>query len=94
MGTVGVKATGVAGESSWGGNLGLGIQIPLGEHAALVLEGRGFYFPKRTVEWEPDPDRPLTAIEQALLERVLERLPPVEFEPWWVQATVGFAIRF
>ena len=44
--------------------------------------------------WEPDPDRPLTAIEQALLARVLERLPPVEFEPWWVQATVGFAIRF
>jgi len=94
VGTVGVKATGVAGESSWGGNLGLGIQIPLGERGALVLEGRGFYFPKRTVEWEPDPDRPLSAIEQALLERVLERLPPVEFEPWWVQATVGFAIRF
>jgi hypothetical protein len=23
-----------------------------------------------------------------------ERLPAVEFEPWWVQATVGFAIRF
>ena len=41
VGTIGVKATGVAGESSWGGNLGLGIQIPLGEHGALVLEGRG-----------------------------------------------------
>jgi len=95
VGTVGVKATGVAGTgSSWGGNLGLGLQIPIGERAALVLEGRGFYFPKRTVEWEPDPDRPLSAIEQALLARVLERIPPVEFEPWWVQATVGFAIRF
>ena len=43
-----------------------------------MLEGRGFYFPKRTVEWEPDPDRPLSAIEQALLARVLERIPPVE----------------
>ena len=95
VGTIGVKATGVAETgSSWGGNLGLGLQIPIGERAALVLEGRGFYFPKRTVEWEPDPDRPLSAIEQALLARVLERLPPVEFEPWWVQATVGFAIRF
>ena len=30
----------------------------------------------------------------ALLARLQERLPPVEFEPWWVQATVGFAIRF
>ena len=95
VGTIGVKATGVAGTgASWGGNLGLGLQIPIGERAALVLEGRGFYFPKRTVEWEPDPDRPLSAIEQALLARVLERIPPVEFEPWWVQATVGFAIRF
>ncbi len=81
-------------ESSWGGNLGLGLQIPIGEHAALVLEGRGFYFPKRTLEWEPVLDRPLSDIEQALLARVQERLPPVEFEPWWVQATAGLSIRF
>ena len=93
VGTIGVKGTSVA-ESAWGGNLGLGLQIPIGEHGALVLEGRGFYFPKRTVEWEPVVDRTLSAIELALLARVQERLPPVEFEPWWVQATVGFAIRF
>jgi hypothetical protein len=93
VGTIGFKATSVA-ESTWGGNLGLGLQIPLGEHGALVLEGRGFYFPKRTVEWEPVVDRPLSAIELALLARLQERLPAVEFEPWWVQATVGFAIRF
>jgi len=93
VGTIGVKATSVA-ESTWGGNLGLGLQIPIGEHGALVLEGRGFYFPKRTVEWQPVVDRPLSAIELALLARLQERLPPVEFEPWWVQATVGFAIRF
>jgi hypothetical protein len=93
VGTIGVRGTSVA-ESSWGGNLGLGLQIPIGEHGALVLEGRGFYFPKRTVEWEPVVDRPLSVIELALLERLQERLPPVEFEPWWVQATVGFAIRF
>jgi hypothetical protein len=93
VGTIGVKATSVA-ESTWGGNLGLGLQIPIGEHGALVLEGRGFYFPKRTVKWEPVVDRPLSVIELALLARLQERLPPVEFEPWWVQATVGFAIRF
>jgi hypothetical protein len=93
VGTIGVRGTAAAG-SSWGGNLGLGLQIPIGEHGALVLEGRGFYFPKRTVEWEPVVDRPLSVIELALLERLQERLPPVEFEPWWVQATVGFAIRF
>lgn len=93
VGTIGVRGTSVAG-SGWGGNLGLGLQIPIGERGALVLEGRGFYFPKRTVEWEPVIDRPLSAIELALLARVQERLPTVEFEPWWVQATVGFAIRF
>ncbi len=93
--SLGVRATAPAdGKTQWGGNLGLGFQIPLGERAALVLEGRGFYFPKRTVEWEPVADRPLTGIEQALLARVLESLPPVEFEPWWVQASAGIAIRF
>jgi hypothetical protein len=92
--TIGIRATSAAGGSSWGGNLGLGLQIPIGERGALVLEGRGFYFPKRTVEWEPVLDRPLSVFEQTLLARLQERLPPVEFEPWWVQATVGFAIRF
>ena len=95
VGTIGFQATAAAeAGSSWGGNLGLGLQIPIGERAALVLEGRGFYFPKRTVEWEPVLDRPLSAIEQALLARVQERVPAIEFEPGGVQATVGFAIRF
>jgi hypothetical protein len=95
IGTIGVRAVSVAQTgSSWGGNLGLGLQIPIGEHVALVLEGRGFYFPKRTLEWELVLDRPLSAIEQALFARLQERLPPVEFEPWWVQATAGLAIRF
>jgi len=93
--TLGVRATATGlGESSWGGNLGFGLEIPIGERAALLLEARGFYFPKRTVSWEPVLDRELTDFEEQLLERVLERLPPVEFEPWWVQASFGFAIRF
>lgn len=93
--TLGVRATASGeGESSWGANLGLGFQVPIGEHGAFVVEARGFYFGKRTVSWEPVLDRPLTPVEQALLDRVLERLPPVEFEPWWVQASFGFAVRF
>ncbi len=93
--TLGLKATATgATGSSWGANLGLGLQIPIGERGAFVIEGRGFYFRRRTVEWAPVLDRPLTAIEQTLLQRVLERLDPVEFEPWWAQATIGFAVRF
>jgi len=93
--TLGLKASAVGQTgSSWGANLGVGLQIPIGEHAAFLVEGRGFYFPKRTVQWEPVLDRPLSAIEQLLLQRLQERLPPVEFEPWWVQATIGIAVRF
>jgi hypothetical protein len=91
--TLRARATTVE-ESNWGANLGLGLQFPIGERAALNLEARGFYFPARTVEWEPVLDRPLTPVEQTLLGRVLERLDPIEFEPWWVQASFGFAVRF
>jgi hypothetical protein len=93
--TLQVKASAVGGtQSSWGANLGLGLEIPIGRHGAFLIEGRGFYFGKRTVEWEPVIDRPLSSIEEMLLQRLQERLPAVEFEPWWVQATIGFAVRF
>lgn len=88
------SASAVESESSWGGNLGLGIQIGIGERGALVLEGRAFYFPKRTYEWARATDEPLPPLQERLLERVLERLDPVEFSPWWAQASVGLAIRF
>ncbi len=95
IGTLSVRATAQSdGDSSWGANLGIGLQIPIGERAAFVVETRGFYFPTRSVEWEPVLDRPLTPIEKILLDRVLERLEPLEFEPWWVQASFGFAVRF
>lgn len=87
-------ASPVESESSWGGNLGLGFEIGLGERGALIFEGRGFYFPKRTYEWELATDDPLTPLQEQLLERVLERLDPVELKPWWAQATVAIAIRF
>jgi hypothetical protein len=81
-------------KSAWGGNAGLGLQIGVGERGAILLEGRGFYFPKRTIEWEPQIDTPLGTVEKLLLDRVRERLEPIELRPWWVQATVGVAIRF
>jgi hypothetical protein len=83
-----------ATKAAWGGNAGLGLQIGVGEHGAILLEGRGFYFPKRTIEWEPQIDTPLGPVEGKLLEQVRQRLDPIEFEPWWVQASVGVAIRF
>jgi hypothetical protein len=92
--TVNLKATPAQTGSSWGGNLGIGVQIPLGEHGGLVFEGRGFYFPKQTIEWQPEIDTPLGPIASELLNRVLDNLQPVEFKPWWVQATIGISYRF
>jgi hypothetical protein len=80
--------------SHWGGNAGLGFRVPLGEHGGLILEGRGFYFPKQTFEWEGVVDTPLGAVQKQLLDRVLERLDSVEFKPWWVQVTIGVCYRF
>jgi hypothetical protein len=92
--TLSVQASASDTGSSWGGNLGLGFQVALGEHGGLVVEGRGFYFPKRTIEWEGVSVGGLPAIQQELLSRTLANLPAVEFEPWWVQATIGISYRF
>jgi hypothetical protein len=92
--TVSVQAAATETSPSWGGNLGLGFQIALGERGGLVVEGRGFYFAKRTIEWAGVNVSGLPAIQQELLSRTLENLPPVEFKPWWVQATIGFSYRF
>ena len=92
--TVTVQAEAKDTASSWGGNLGLGVQIGLGERGGLVLEARGFYFPKRTIPWEAVEVGGLSPLEQQLLSRTLDALPAVEFEPWWVQATIGISFRF
>jgi hypothetical protein len=92
--TIDLKATPVETGSHWGGNVGVGFQLPLGEHGGLVLEGRGFYFPKQAMSWEAVVETPLGAVQTQLLQRVLERLDPVEFKPWWVQATIGISYRF
>lgn len=92
--TVSVQAVATETGSSWGGNLGLGFQVALGEHGGLFVEGRGFYFPKRTIEWEGLSVSGLPPLQKDLLSRTLENLPPVEFEPWWVQATIGISYRF
>ena len=92
--TIDLRATPSQQGSSWGGNLGVGVQIPIGEHGGIVLEGRGFYFPKQTIQWEPIVQTPLGPLPSQLLQRLLERLDPGEFKPWWVQATIGFSYRF
>ncbi len=80
--------------SKWGLNAGVGFRLPLGEHGGLVLEGRGFYFPKQTYQWEGVVTTPVGDLEQQYLNRLLQRLDAVEFKPWWVQVTAGVCYRF
>jgi hypothetical protein len=95
IGTVELEAVATQEDgSSWGGNLGLGFQIALGERGGLVIEARGFYFPKRTLDWKAVDVAGLPPLQLELLRRTLEELPPIEFEPWWVQATIGVSFRF
>ncbi len=96
IGTILMKATPSLEQpgSKWGGNLGLGFQIPLGDRGGLYFEGRGFYFSKRTMQWESAVHTPLGELQTQLLQRLEQVLQPVSFKPWWVQATVGFSYRF
>lgn len=94
IGTVELEAVGTQEGGGWGGNLGLGFQIALGERGGLVIEGRGFYFPKRTLEWKAVSVGGLPPLQLELLQRTLDELPSIEFEPWWVQATIGVSFRF
>ena len=43
------------------------------------------------MSWQAVVETPLGAVQTQLLQRVLERLDPVEFKPWWVQATIGIS---
>ncbi len=96
LATITLRAKRKPGEttSNWGANAGFGFRLPLGEHGGLLLEGRGFYFPKETFTWEGVVTTPLGDVQQQLLNRVLQRLDPVSFKPWWVQATIGVSYRF
>jgi hypothetical protein len=95
LGTISVTANSVGQEStsSWGWNAGLGLEIGLGPKAAIVAEARYFQFGTRTLVWTPEP-KDLTPVEQALLDRVMARLPPVVFDPAFFHATAGLVVRF
>lgn len=95
--TVALRADTVATESSNGGRLGVnggvGVQIGLGAHLALAVEGRGFAFKERRLVWSAATS-PSSALEQRALEQVLAQLPSVEFSPVFFQVVGGLSLRF
>lgn len=77
----------------FGANAGLGLQIMLGDHFALVGEGRGFIFREHRLDWQR-AGGPLSPLEEALARELERRLDPVEFNPNFFQVTAGLAVSF
>jgi opacity protein-like surface antigen len=93
--TLGLRAKAPTGTvDKLGFNVGLGLGFSIGDRVDLVADVRYFQFPTRTMEWSVDDSRPLSSLEQALLDRVLKSAPSVAFDPVFFQGTVGLAIRF
>jgi opacity protein-like surface antigen len=96
VGTLALRAQALSGDGygGWGWNAGAGLQLHIAHRLALFAEGRYFRFDKRTLVWSRADDRPLSALEEAFLAQVLNRLPPVTFDPQLWQATAGLAVSF
>jgi hypothetical protein len=74
-------------------NLGAGLQVSLGERLALAADVRFFRYQKQTFRWRRTAE-PASALEEILLEEVEARLPAVDLEPTFYQATAAMVVRF
>lgn len=74
----------------WGLNAGLGLRVRLGGAVSAVVEGRGFFFGEREIEWRVDR----FPISPALGESLRQQLGPIRFTPGFFQATAGLALSF
>lgn len=80
--------------SRLGGNGGLGLQIGLGAHLALVGDARAFYFPKQVLEWRVTQTGGALALPPALLQSIEQQLEPVRFNPAYFHLQGGLAVSF
>lgn len=77
-------------EGFWGANAGIGLRVRLSDAVSANLEGRGFFFDERELEWSVDrfPGSP------ELGEALRQQLDPIRFTPGFFQATAGLSVRF
>jgi hypothetical protein len=75
-------------DGGFGGNLGAGLQVPVGSHVALLFDARAFGFPTRQVQWGSGSGS--SVVEDALAAA----LDPIEFQYGFFQATGGLALTF
>jgi hypothetical protein len=74
----------------WGGNAGLGLRLRLNRSLSLNLEGRGFFFGERELDWRIDQ----FPLSPGLGEALRQQLDPIRFTPGFFQATAGLSVRF
>ena len=84
--TVGAAAT---LDGGLGGNLGVGLRVPVASGVSLVFDARAWGFPKRELQWGPGGGE-----SSALEEALAEALDPIEFQYGFFQASGGLAFTF
>lgn len=78
----------------FGGNAGVGIQIKVGDHVALVGEGRVFLFPKHVLTWRVSQQGGLVTLPPEALAALEQELEPVRFNPAYFHLLGGLAFTF
>lgn len=82
-------------EGRLGANVGVFLQLGIGERLALVGEGRYFHFRRQTLTWGvPEIDPSLPVLGEAVVEQIAGQLEPVDFNPTFFQVTAGLSVRF
>jgi hypothetical protein len=74
----------------WGVNAGLGVRVRLSDRVSANVEGRGFFFGERELEWRVDH----FPVSPELGEILRQQLDPIRFTPGFFQATAGLSVRF
>ena len=81
-----------SGESRWGFNVRAGVEVQVSPNVAIVSDVRVHSFQSQTFVWQRS-EEPSSPIEEILIEE-LAKLPPIEVELIYFQATAGVAFRF
>ncbi len=77
-----------------GANLGLGLQVRVARHVALVAEGRAFVFRRESVRLTALTTGGLPPVAENVVRQVADRVDSIDFTPVGFLASVGLALQF
>ena len=81
-------------DSRVGANVGVGLRLPLADHARLVVDARAFLFPEHVLEWRVRQTGGPVTLPPALLQSIQQQLEPVRFNPAYFHLQGGIALSF